>query len=455
MRDLLRTAAKRPSIVFAVVSVVYVSTGTYGGNDSRDTLTASAASWVLATRHTLNMAFLKMAQMHPSYLWVVPGAHGAIVSNRFPGAVISALPLYALTSRSAYSPVPATLTAAFTAAAAAAVLFAILRRVQPLAVAWAGAAAFAFATSNWTVSGRELWQHAGSELLIATGMLMLYQRKWALSGLALGGTILFRPHLGVAVAIVAIGILLTDRKWSSAASFTVSSAPGVAGLLLWNWFAYGRLTVTGGYKDVTAVGVGPYDFLLNVLGTFFSPERGLLVCSPVLLLAVLGIRQGWKSSPIAFRLSALAGVGYLVSQLWLIRFSGGDGFVGYRTCLESLVFAAPVLVDACAIGAKRAGTYVAWMLVAASVAFYSAGAFVQGETTAVNANPWTNWAPLQLTAIYGYRSVILGAVIGLGAVLVVFAVVERQGAEASVGKSTAGPTSSPASVDVLSLRVRP
>ena len=66
----------------------------------------------------------------------------------------------------------------------------------------------------------------------------------------------------------------------------------------------------------------------------------------------------------------MAGLAYLISQLWLIRYSGGDGFIGYRTCLESMPWAAPLLVRAGAEGVRRTGAVWGWILTAVSVAFW-------------------------------------------------------------------------------------
>jgi hypothetical protein len=199
--------------------------------------------------------------------------------------------------------------------------------------------------------------------------------------------------------------------------FASAVLPGVVGFLSWNWLVYGHFTITGGYDNVSAGGIGVLTFLADIPGTLISPERGLLVCSPVLLLAVIGLRGAWRSSSALVRVSAVAGLGYLLPQLWLMHL-GGDGFIGYRVCLESLTFAAPLLLRAGVVGMERVGQSFTWLLVGVSVSFFAAGAFVQGETNGVNLDPWTNWAPVQLAAQYGVIPVLLGAAIGLSAVVV-------------------------------------
>ena len=260
-------------------------------------------------------------------------------------------------------------------------------------------------------------------------MLAFLTRRWALSGLAFGAAVLFRPHLGVACLVVAGGLLWAERRWRPAVVFLLAALPGAALLLVWNGMVYGRVTVTGGYSDVSAGGVGPGDFLLNLAGSLVSPERGLLVYTPVLLLAALGLPAAWRTAPPAVRILALAGVGYLASQLWLIRFSGGDGFFGYRTPLEALLLAAPLLVLAGRAGAARTGPALAWALAAASVAIFSSTAFVPGGTSGADVNPWTHWSPAMVAGEYGLGRVVIGALFGLAAVLLAGLVAARSRAE--------------------------
>lgn len=417
-----------PIAVFACVALIYVATATPGSVSSRDTLTANVAAWVLAVHHTLDLGHLSIALAHPSVLWVVPGAHGSIVSNRFPGAVLMAVPFYALAGGS-YSAIPAAVAAALAAAGACAILYKVLLSLQPPKIALAATGLFAFGTSQWTVSGHELWQHSGSSLLIAAGMWALFRRRWLLSGLALGSTVLFRPHLGLAVAVVCIGLVWLEHRWRPAILVGLAAVPGVLAFFAWNWVAYGKFTIAGGYdaaggRPISVGGVGVLGFLDNIAGTLISPERGLLICSPVFVLALIGLRAGWRSSSRMVKVLALAGLAYLASQLWLIRFSGGDGFYGYRVCLESVVYAAPLLVESAAYGFRKVGSLGSWVLITISVAFFSAGAFSLGEVLGV-ANPWTTWTPLQLETTYGPFRVIVGGLVGVGAVFVAWWISRR------------------------------
>lgn len=434
MTKSLMIAFSKPYGFFLVVVAVYVATASYGGLASKDTFTAAVASWALATRHTINLGFIPLVHSPASGMWIVRGVHGAFVSNRFPGAILLAAPLYALAGAS-FSLVPAGLTAAIAGAAAAAVLLAVLRRLLPAAVALAGASLFAFASSNWTVAGRELWEHSGSDLLISVGMLLVLRRRWGWAGLCFGATILFRAHLGVTVPVIGVGLVLTERRWRPPVIFVLGAGPGLVAYLAWNWLVYGRLTIVGGYTDVGG-GQGPLFFLENVAGTFVSLERGILVASPLLILAALGLADAWRVAAPQTRMFALAGLGYLSVQLWLIRFSGGDGFFGYRTCLEAVVLATPLLVEGGALAAKRVPSVVCWMLAGLSVTYFTSAMFVPHEVLG-SWSPWSTWMPIVVAQQYGSEPVVLGAVIGVLAVAVCWAV-PRASARRSVAAKGPG-----------------
>jgi hypothetical protein len=418
------TRAPRSLMVFFMTAIVYVCTGVYGGVQLNDTRAAAIAAWELGVHHTVNIRS-GVASLGGN-LWFVQGAHGYVVTNRFPGAILMAAPMYALFGGSSYSPMPGTIAAALAAAATCALLYRLLLRQCRPSQALVGVALFAFATAQWTVSGRELWEHSGAELLIVAGMLAMSSRRWAWAGLAFGFTMMFRAHLGIGVAVICLGILWMDR-WGPALTFAIAALPGLVGYLAWNWLLFGHFTVTGGYSDVTPGGVGILGLLDNIAGTLVSPERGLLVCSPILLVAVIGLGQAWRQSSRLVRVWTFGGLAYLASQLWLIRYSGGDGFIGYRASLETLVWCSPLLFEAGILGGRRLGATWVWLLSMASVAFFSAGAFDLADTFGT-ANPWTTWTPIRLAQEYGLSRLLMGAGIGAGAVFVAWALVQRRSA---------------------------
>jgi alpha-1,2-mannosyltransferase len=71
----------------------------------------------------------------------------------------------------------------------------------------------------------------------------------------------------------------------------------------------------------------------------------------VLVLLTPALARAWRELPDWATYLLLSGVGYTVLQAWLIVFTGGDNFYGYRLGLEFLLCATPAF----AIAATRAG----------------------------------------------------------------------------------------------------
>jgi hypothetical protein len=87
-------------------------------------------------------------------------------------------------------------------------------------------------------------------------------------------------------------------------------------------------------------------FVENLVRTFVDPERGVLLWSPILVVAVLGIRRGWGVADPLVRSAALAGVLLLLVQLRGNVWNGGDAFFAYRYPLEAVYLVAPLAATA-------------------------------------------------------------------------------------------------------------
>jgi alpha-1,2-mannosyltransferase len=127
----------------------------------------------------------------------------------------------------------------------------------------------------------------------------------------------------------------------------LGSGAGLAVLVWFNNAVYGSTSVAGGYGaafNERAASFDVLDYLGNIALALVDLDRGLLVFSPFLILLIPGLRAGWRAAPAWVRGSAVGGLLYLLLQLKANRYSGGEGFWGYRYPLETLVAAAPLLL---------------------------------------------------------------------------------------------------------------
>lgn len=157
--------------------------------------------------------------------------------------------------------------------------------------------AFAFGTSAWSISSRSMWQHGPSLLLLGLGLVWLdrlmargvvgpRQRRWwaALSGASFAAAVAVRPTNLIPLVIVAVMLLIRLRG-------LLTSYVGGALVIIVPWLVLTNLAY-GSFLQ-------PYDaadhrtlqkaFLDALAANWVSPARGLLIFSPIVLLAVAGV----------------------------------------------------------------------------------------------------------------------------------------------------------------------
>lgn len=154
----------------------------------------------------------------------------------------------------------------------------------------------AFATPAWSTASRALWQHGPSMLCLSLALWSLLRggeasrRRWfMLAGFALGLSFLARPTNAVAIVAFAAYVL-----WRHPRQFLALALPGLAvgaGLLAYNLGVYHQVLAPYYHPDRL---VGEDTFWTALAGNLVSPSRGLLVYSPVFILAPLGWAIWWR-----------------------------------------------------------------------------------------------------------------------------------------------------------------
>lgn len=191
----------------------------------------------------------------------------------------------------------------FVAASAAAVYLTsvgFVPRWQALLVAMT----YAFATSVWSISSQNLWQHSAMELFLALGAFSLCRFRDVACGVASGVCFAIatwcRPTGALFVIAVAVYFLLSNRR--SLWAFCLAGLPFAVVLMWYNSrhfgspFTFGQSQVD--HPEVIAIsGKGDLwqtPLWYGLLGHLTSPSRGLFVFSPVLLFSVWGAMRVWR-----------------------------------------------------------------------------------------------------------------------------------------------------------------
>jgi hypothetical protein len=182
------------------------------------------------------------------------------------------------------------LSASLLAAIASVVMFLVLRR-EGFRWAFPLALAFAFGTNTWMISSQALWQQGSGQLLVALALLLALGRptpgRVALLGFVCVLIAANRPpDMLIAAAFVLFALW---RRGRDAGWLAAGAALPVAGLLYYNLDLIGKLA--GGYALAGKRGREDFFHLeaLGLPGLLVSPTRGLLVFSPFLLFAAIGL----------------------------------------------------------------------------------------------------------------------------------------------------------------------
>ena len=158
---------------------------------------------------------------------------------------------------------------------------------------------FAFGTTAWSVVSRTLWQHGPSMLLLTLALMIMLQaqeKPWRVqyAGLIIALAYVTRPTNSVAVIAYTACVLLLYRKWlwRYLAWALVVAVP----FIVYSFTAYHTL-LPPYYRAFTLL--SGTTFFEALVGQWLSPSRGLLVFSPIMLLAIVGIglkirRRQWQ-----------------------------------------------------------------------------------------------------------------------------------------------------------------
>lgn len=300
---------------------------------------------------------------------------------------------------------------------------AVRRRILASAVALV----FALGTSAWSTASRALWQQTPSLLMLslalwcavqvdrrqddrtdetADGADRVHDRRaawadpWVLGlGAAATGAAIVRPTNLAFGAIIVVWVLVRRRPLVAALGSVVVGASAVAGLFVAVNLLLVRRMVPA-YYSAGRVEPGGW-FLEAVAANWVSPSRGLLLASPVLLLAVPGAVVAWRDpqrrSLIVALWASVAAVTVSISAFpqWWAGHSYGPRFMT-EAVPQLVVLALPAVDVVFAWERLRAGSprrggavtaAVAVVVLAAwSVAFHAVGS-VAGASGCWNRYP--------------------------------------------------------------------
>jgi hypothetical protein len=283
----------------------------------------------------------------------------------------------------------AVLTASMLTAAAVALVFLAVSRVVPPRAAWLTAVALGLGTNYWSSVSQTLWQHetVAFGLALALWAWLKQTRDIGRSALWLGGLGLAmagaaRPQVSPVVACMLAWLAVrVGARRAAVPGAVVAAAAALSVAANYQWFGHPlgdawQLEAVHPLTHGVAGVIGGHPWVA-LAGLLVSPSRGLLVFSPVVLVALAGIGPSWNYDR-DIRLRWLLGavtvelLAYSCYSVWW----GGHTY-GPRYVLDVLVPLAPVwaLGMARLLGRPSSAAVVA-VLLAWSVLVAGEGAFV-------------------------------------------------------------------------------
>lgn len=289
----LRPTILLPFAVFLCVLAVYVNSPVrQTGSDSRLSI-HTALAFLRQGNFNLDVYSSIAATSYQSikvnghwYPWYPLGTPLLAAPFLFPYTIVNP---NAFTDVEKYYSTAEIIIASIITAATAVVIYAIARLSLSAPYSLLLAFVFAFCTSAWSTASRALWQHGPSMLCLSVALyliLLAQQRSWLIqvAAIPLAFSYVVRPTNGISVAVLSVFVLLEYRRYFL--RYVLWLAAVLGAFVAVSLSTYGSplppyYTLRNGWS-LTAVPNG-------LAGVLLSPSRGLLVFSPVVLLAGVGL----------------------------------------------------------------------------------------------------------------------------------------------------------------------
>lgn len=316
--------------------------------------------------------------------------------------------------RSAYSPVPAVMAAgvawplwktglvdiraprapsliaalasSLAVSIAVALVFLTARRHLSMRRALFVALGFGLGTGMWTTTSQTLWQHETAVLGLALAVFALMSlsgrgdwRRAVLIGVGLGLAGSTRLQLAPAVLVLVLAVFFTAGRRAAIIAAGCASVPVLIVLVLnYQWFGtiLGAAPLLESLHGEVHRTTGTFALQFEgIAGLLVSPNRGLLIFSPVVIVSLIGVPKAVRAgarSPHAWCVAAAAAQ-FLLYAFYTVWWGGHT--YGPRYMLDLL----PLLVPAAIVGMDAlhgtARQSLAAVALAWSVAVAAIGAF--------------------------------------------------------------------------------
>jgi len=267
------------------------------------------------------------------------------------------------------------LAASLMAALSALLVFAASKRVlavfgmQPDTVkrsALLAAIAYGLGTPVWSTASLAMWTHTPAVLGYAAAIWALIAGRPTAAGIAAAAAVIARPATAPAAALLALFLVhriavrfrkdpeachasLRDALWFAGAAAVVGATGAAYNLWLFGNLVGGAPTRTQYWVDeLGTAGMFSGSLLAGLAGLTISPSRGILIFSPVVIVAIVGAVRVWRTrlndaatqrrdALLLARYASVAAIAILLTYSKFIVWWGGHGY-GPRYLTDAMPF---------------------------------------------------------------------------------------------------------------------
>ncbi|WP_422928330.1 hypothetical protein [Singulisphaera sp. PoT] len=194
------------------------------------------------------------------------------------------------------------IAAGLIAALTGVILYRVLRRLGIGRMALPATLAASLGSELWTIASQAVWEHGAATLMLTLTMLLLTPRPLSRIRLLAGGTtaalMVCCRQIDVIFAVAFLVRVALERPralaWFLPGPILLGSA-----LVGYNYWFF--QSIAGGHAELEALhpglhgmqGIWSGDFIAGLTGTLFSPNRGLFVFSPWVVVALAMLPLVW------------------------------------------------------------------------------------------------------------------------------------------------------------------
>lgn len=272
-------------------------------------------------------------------------------------------------------------------------------------VALLAAIAYGLGTSIWSTASLGMWTHTPAVLGFAMALWALTASRPGLAGVAVAAAAFARPATlpaGMLLGMYLAHRTISRRNAADLIRFCAGAAIAGTAAVLYNYWLFGNFEGGAPFrtaywmKELGTASMFSGSLIVGMAGLSVSPSRGILIFSPIVLIAIAGAIRVWRTAPasdavLLARYSSLAALAIFLIYSKFIAWWGGHGF-GPRYLTDAMPFLGLLFAFGFApIAEKRPGFRVAraaaMTLLMYSILIQAVGAFCWPSPWTTNNNP--------------------------------------------------------------------